>query len=202
MSTCGEMPAARERRTRPVAQEAIASHGAIVGNGRRGAGKTACQTGEIKACGQVEVRLRWASSAFERTDAPNANEAGLRRPHRTPHLNPMSGQALRRGPAIVSAPEPASLAAWRADQVRGGDPVRGRVRLQQKTPRKGASLRTISTSVAGQQQRCEPKSIFGHTLVTEERSPRTRPLSLPLAEARRMIRLCGVNESLSLKETP
>src|SRR5437764_14935704 len=69
MSTCGEMPAARERRTRPVAQEAIASHGAIVGNGRRGAGKTACQTGEIKACGQVEVTLRWASSAFVRTDA-------------------------------------------------------------------------------------------------------------------------------------
>src|SRR5262249_26210022 len=61
----------------------------IVGNGRRGAGKTDCQTGEIKACSQVEVTLRSASSAFARTDTPNANEAGLRRPRRTPQLNPM-----------------------------------------------------------------------------------------------------------------
>src|SRR6266550_2464581 len=38
-------------------------------------------------------------------------------------------------------------------------------------PRKGASTRTISVPVAGQQQRCELKPTFGHTHSAEELSP-------------------------------
>src|SRR5262249_30333412 len=86
-------------------------------------------------------------------EGANANEAGSRRPRRTPQLNQMT----RRSPEertchCMSAPEPASLAAWRADQVHGGNPVRGRFRLQTKMLRKWASLSTISASVADEQQ--------------------------------------------------
>src|SRR5262249_48369762 len=86
-------------------------------------------------------------------EGPNANEAGSRRPRRTPQLN----QITRRSPEertchCLSAPEPASLAAWRADQVHGDHPLRGRLRLQTKMLRKPPSLRNILAFVAIRQQ--------------------------------------------------
>src|SRR5262245_12322081 len=57
-----------------------------------------------------------AAYSREPCEGPNANEAGSRRPRRTPQLNQMTRHSPEEGTChCVSAPEPASLAAWRAD---------------------------------------------------------------------------------------